>query len=66
MNDASGHHPRRTGLDDGTAPTQSEASLLREVLLAVRRIRHGQVQIHIQDGRVVQIDNTEKLRLTGK
>ncbi len=46
-------------------PTQAETAVLREVLGAVRRIRHGQVQIHIQDGRVVQIDNMEKFRLGG-
>jgi len=45
-------------------PTGEEATLLREVLHAIRRIRHGQVQIHIQDGRVVQIDQTEKFRVT--
>ena len=31
---------------------------------AVKSIRFGTVQIIIQDGRVVQIDKTEKIRLT--
>ena len=31
---------------------------------AVRSIRYGVVQLIIQDGRVVQIDKTEKIRLT--
>lgn len=47
-------------------PTQAEAALLQEVLYAVRRICHGQVQIHIQDGRVIQIDHTEKYRLASR
>jgi hypothetical protein len=31
---------------------------------AVESIRYGVVQLIIQDGRVVQIDKTEKIRLT--
>lgn len=59
---------RRLRLPGGETvePTHQEAAILAEILHAVRRIRHGQVQIHIQDGRVVQIDQTEKLRLTSK
>ena len=30
---------------------------------AVRSIKHGVVQVIIQDGHVVQIDKTEKIRL---
>lgn len=30
---------------------------------AVKSIRHGVVQLIIQDGRIVQIDKTEKIRL---
>ncbi len=52
--------------DHEVEPTRAEATMLREVLSAVRRTRHGQVQIHIQDGRVIQIDHTEKLRLTAR
>ena len=36
---------------------------LEEIEEAVRSIRYGVVQIIIQDGVVVQIDKTEKLRL---
>lgn len=42
--------------------TRQEISVLREVCQAIRQIRHGQVQISIQDGRVVQLDRTEKVR----
>ena len=36
---------------------------LEAITQAVLSVRHGVVQIIIQDGRVVQIDKTEKLRL---
>jgi hypothetical protein len=39
------------------------ATVVQEVVRAIGRVRHGQVQIIIQDSRVVQIDTTEKLRL---
>jgi hypothetical protein len=39
------------------------ATVVQEIIRAIGRVRHGQVQIIIQDSRVVQIDTTEKLRL---
>lgn len=38
---------------------------LEAIQEAVKSIRFGVVQLIIQDGRVVQIDKTEKIRLTG-
>ncbi len=40
-----------------------DREVMRRVLEAIRSIRYGQVQIIIQDSRVVQIDTTEKVRL---
>jgi hypothetical protein len=40
-----------------------EADVVRQIIEAVRSVRFGQVQIIIQDSRVVQIDKTEKVRL---
>ena len=40
-----------------------EDRVVRAVLQALRRIRHGSVQVLVQDGRVVQIDTVEKTRL---
>lgn len=37
---------------------------LEAIREAVRSIRYGVVQLIIQDGKVVQIDKTEKIRLT--
>jgi hypothetical protein len=38
--------------------------IVRQIIEAIRSVRFGQVQIIIQDSRVVQIDKTEKVRLT--
>ncbi|MGK2965376.1 MAG: DUF2292 domain-containing protein [Tepidiformaceae bacterium] len=32
------------------------------MLAGMRRVKHGQIQLSIQDGRVVQVDVTEKKR----
>ena len=48
---------RRKGL------TAEEKQVLQSVLAAIRRIRHGYVQIVLHEGRVVQIDRLEKERL---
>lgn len=46
-----------------SAPPNPEIEL-DAIQEAVRSIRYGVVQLIIQDGRVVQIDKTEKIRLT--
>lgn len=59
--------PRDAALANGSPPplslTAEEERLVRAVLDAVRRIRHGSVQLVVQDSRVVQIDTVEKMRL---
>lgn len=49
--------------EDAIRKAQKERELLNEILLAIRSIRYGHVQIVIQDSKVVQIDKTEKVRL---
>jgi len=44
-------------------PTTTERVVLQEVLEAIRRVKHGFVQVIVQDGRAVQIDTMEKKRL---
>jgi hypothetical protein len=56
MSDQSRPRPRP---EPTTAPVP-----LDEIQQAVASIRYGVVQLIIQDGRVVQIDKTEKIRLT--
>jgi hypothetical protein len=49
---------------EGTAAvTVEERTALEEVLRALRRVKHGHVQVIVQDGRVIQIDTTKKKRL---
>ena len=50
------HHSTKQGLSE-------DAEVLRQIIEAVRSVRFGQVQIIIQDSRVIQIDKTEKVRL---
>jgi hypothetical protein len=48
--------------EPGTAPDPREQLVLAEVLRALRNLRHGYVQVTVQDARVVQIDTHEKRR----
>ena len=41
-----------------------EDTVLEEIRKAILSLRFGNVQVIVQDGRVVQIDKTEKIRLT--
>ena len=50
-------------MSEQTAPSPRERALLTEVLRAIRGVKHGYVQIIVQDARVVQIDTLEKKRL---
>ncbi|MDN5326035.1 MAG: putative small protein [Moorella sp. (in: firmicutes)] len=43
--------------------TPEEELFVLEILRVIRGVRHGSVQIVVRDGRVVQIDRTEKNRL---
>lgn len=49
--------PRNTELDSQQSGTNAE------ILAAIQTVRFGTVRIIIQDGRVVQIEKTEKVRL---
>ncbi|MBI4536794.1 MAG: YezD family protein [candidate division NC10 bacterium] len=44
-------------------PLAEDGVIIRQIVQAIKSVRHGQVRIIIQDSRVVQIDKTEKLRL---
>jgi hypothetical protein len=45
------------------SPDKREEAVLREVLEAIRRVRHGYVHVIVQDGKAIQIDTMEKKRL---
>ncbi len=40
----------------------AERELLREVALALRSIRYGSVVLTVHDGRVVELNKTERIR----
>ena len=43
--------------------TAAERAVLEEVLVVIRKLRYGSIQLIVQDGRVIQIDTIEKRRL---
>ncbi|MBC7806768.1 MAG: YezD family protein [Akkermansiaceae bacterium] len=56
-------HPTGTAGDKKHKAVESTEYPLTAIEEAVRSIRFGTVQIVIQDGRIVQIEKTEKIRL---
>jgi len=40
----------------------TERELLREVALALRSIRYGSVTLTVHDGRIVELNKTERVR----
>ncbi|HTR48091.1 MAG TPA: YezD family protein [Verrucomicrobiae bacterium] len=42
--------------------TTNERELLREVALALRSIRYGSVVLTVHDGRIVELNKTERIR----
>ena len=47
--------------DDKKKKTNS--AILSDIYKAIREISYGSIQIHIQDGKIVQIDKVSKVRL---
>jgi hypothetical protein len=45
--------------------TTGEAELLHEVALALRTIRYGSVVLTVHDGRIVELNKTERIRKNG-
>lgn len=43
--------------------TQEEQAVILEVVRLLRRLRYGTVLLVVQDGKVVQIEMAEKIRL---
>lgn len=53
---------RRIEKDVHEEESINNAALL-DIYNAVQEIRYGSVQIHIQDGKIVQIDKLSKIRM---
>ena len=45
--------------------TAGEVELLQEVALALRNIRYGSVVLTVHDGRIVELNKTERIRKNG-
>jgi hypothetical protein len=45
--------------------TAGENELLREIALALRTIRYGSVVLTVHDGRIVELNKTERIRKGG-
>ena len=52
--------------EDTYFSNKDEEQLLLKMVSEIKSVKHAYIQITIHDGRVVQIDKTEKLRLNGK
>lgn len=50
------------GFEGEVDAVEGDSGRLAEVLRAIRSLKHGSVQVIVQDGRVVQIDTLEKKR----
>ena len=48
---------------DVTCTDKNEREILLEITGLMKNIKYGYIQITIQNGKVVQIDKTEKFRL---
>jgi hypothetical protein len=46
-----------------TRKTNDKDRLLARIYQAILQVKHGSVQIHIQDGKVIQIDKLDKIRM---
>jgi len=55
---------RQNGLAAKPASRETDDAVLEEIRKAILSLRFGNVQVIVQDGKVVQIDKTEKIRLT--
>jgi hypothetical protein len=55
--------PQPADPSGGIGPTSLPQGLLHELILALRSIRYGAIELVIHDGRVVQLEKREKVRL---
>ena len=55
--------PQAADSSGGIGPTSLPPGLLHELILGLRSIRYGAIELVIHDGRVVQLEKREKVRL---
>ena len=61
MPDTKARDPKSDAAHTGPTPTEEALATIRDYL---RRVRFGSIAVTIHDGRIVQLDLTEKRRLT--
>ena len=61
MPDSKARDPKSDAPQLGPTPTEEALATIRDYL---RRVRFGSIALTIHDGRIVQLDLTEKRRLT--
>jgi hypothetical protein len=49
----------------GKELSPDELAVLRDVIVALRSLRYGSVNLTVHDGRLVEIQKVEKIRLNG-
>ena len=46
-------------------PSEREREVMQAVLAALRGLRYGSIVLTVHDGRLVEVQRTEKLRISG-
>jgi hypothetical protein len=50
---------------EGDGPSEIEQELLNEIIRALRSIRYGSIVLTVHEGRLVEIQKTERIRSAG-
>jgi hypothetical protein len=58
------HQPTRSGAADGGANDSHATYAVGRIREALQGMRFGEVRVVVHDGVIVQVERTEKLRLT--
>ena len=53
----------RNGGTENNAKENVNSAALADIYNAIAQIRYGSIQIHIQDGKIIQIDTVNKMRV---
>jgi len=57
-------HPDHSGQREALPPEQAAAIALDAVAEAIARLRYGAIELTVHDGRVVQLEVTERQRFS--
>ncbi len=57
-------HPNESGQRETLSPEKAAAIALDAVVEAISRLRYGAIELTVHDGRVVQLEVTERQRFS--